>query len=233
MIELRSLSKRFRGELALDGLNLQANTGRIALLVCLRGDGPSAALKIAAGLLREDNGSVAFDRQPASQRQRRQLSAYLPRRIGFHPLLNARQILAFYARAYNASSQRIYGALAFWGLDASHSRLPTYKLSGMLRQRLGLAATSLSDSRMLLLDEPTLNLDDEWRDHMLAWLRQQANAGKTVLVASGQTGEWNKRADIAFSFEYGRADKRLDPRRLRRPMPPSKASEAATAQSRE
>lgn len=214
MIELRSLTKRFGDAYALDGLNLQARSGQIALLTGANGAGKSTALKIAAGVLRESDGAVAFDREAQSAAKRRRLSAYLPQGAGFHPRLNARQILAFYARSLGVPKQRVQSVLAYWGLDDAHARKPTLALSGGLRQRLGLAVLGLADCRFLLLDEPGLSLDPEWRLTMQVWLRQQADAGKTILVASHLTGEWNGKTDVCFLFKDGRADRRLDPNRL-------------------
>jgi ABC-type multidrug transport system ATPase subunit len=97
--------------------------------------------------------------------------------------------------------------------------VPTGKLSGGLRQRLALAVFSLADAPVILLDEPGLSLDPEWRQSLQQFLRHEAGRGRTVLVATHLLGEWERRADRCLLIERGRSQGELPPDQLREYFP--------------
>src|SRR5690606_1246690 len=89
------------------------------------------------------------------------------------------------------------------------------QLSGGLRQRLGLAALMLPEAQALILDEPGVSLDPEWRERMQRILLEEARGGRTVLVATHLLGEWEGRASRCIVCEQGRTAREIDPDRLR------------------
>src|SRR5690606_27641667 len=97
--------------------------------------------------------------------ERRARFGYLPQAVSFQPRLDAEALLRFYARALGAPAAAIQPALRRWGLEP-HASKRSSALSGGLRQRLGLAVLSLAPRSALLLDEPGLSLDAEWRQAM-------------------------------------------------------------------
>jgi len=214
MIELREIRKRLGGVEILRGFSLILEAGQIGLLLGPNGAGKTTALRIAVGSLAEDSGSVRADGARLSPAVRRQRFAYLPQGVGFHPKMDGRQILAFYARSLGLSASSIEPALRQWGL-VEHASKPTSALSGGLRQRLGLAVMSLRETDALLLDEPDISLDAEWRERMQQWLREQTVRGRSILVATHLLGEWEGRADRALLCQYGLARGEVDPAKLR------------------
>ena len=93
------------------------------------------------------------------------------------------------------------------------------RLSGGTRQRLALAVLSLPDAPVLVLDEPGLSLDPDWRRFLHAELRAAARRGATVLVATHLLGEWNGQADRCLVLEGGRVGRELPPARLLEAFP--------------
>lgn len=214
MIEFIDIWKRFGRLEILQGLSLQLETGELALLLGANGAGKTTMLKIAAGALAENSGQVRFEGKDLSPDQRRQTFAYLPQGVAFQPRLTGRQLLRFYARALGASSDRIDPALERWGL-IPHARKRSSELSGGLRQRLGLAILSLADMPVLLLDEPGLSLDAEWRERLQDWLKAEAERKKTIMVATHLLGEWEGRASRCFICRGGQIEGEISPSRLR------------------
>ena len=90
----------------------------------------------------------------------------------------------------------------------------TGRLSGGTRQRLALAVLSLPDAPVVVLDEPGLSLDPDWRRFLHAELRAAARRGATVLVATHLLGEWNGQADRCLALEAGRVGRELPSGRL-------------------
>jgi ABC-type multidrug transport system ATPase subunit len=94
------------------------------------------------------------------------------------------------------------------------ARVRTEKLSGGMRQLLGVAFLLLPDAPVLLLDEPGLSLDPGWRKWLQQKLRFEAERGKTVLVTTHLIAEWNDVADRCLLCRDGIIERELDPRNL-------------------
>ena len=93
------------------------------------------------------------------------------------------QVLRVYAGLSGVAKARCESMLELTGLTEA-ARMRTGKLSGGMRQRLGLALLLLADAPVLLLDEPGLSLDPAWRKRPQATLHFEAQRGKTVLVTA-------------------------------------------------
>ena len=214
MIEFAEVRKTLGRVEILRGFSLRLEAGQLGLLLGPNGSGKTTALRIAVGSLAEDGGEIRVATQPIAPEERRRRFAYLPQAVAFQPRLSARQLLRFYARALGLPADGLEPALREWGLEA-HADKPSAALSGGLRQRLGLAAISLRQADALLLDEPDVSLDAEWRERMQAWLREQASAGRAVLVATHLLAEWEGQADRAVLCQAGRVAREMDPRKLK------------------
>jgi ABC-type multidrug transport system ATPase subunit len=94
------------------------------------------------------------------------------------------------------------------------ARMRTEKLSGGMRQLLGLAFLLLADAPILLLDEPGLSLDPDWRKWLQQKLRFEAARGKTILVTTHLIAEWNDVADRCLFCRDGVIERELDPTNL-------------------
>jgi ABC-type multidrug transport system ATPase subunit len=109
-------------------------------------------------------------------------------------------------------------ALERWGLQ-EHLHETTAHLSGGLRQRLAIAVFALARAPVLVLDEPGLSLDPEWRSRLQVHLSAEASRGATVLVATHLLGEWEGKVDACVLLEAGRVSGALPPDRLRESFP--------------
>jgi ABC-type multidrug transport system ATPase subunit len=215
MITITGLTKTYGCRRVLDGLDLSAAAGQITLLVGANGCGKTTTLTQVCGLSSPDAGRITIgtaDLAVSPAAALAQLS-YLPQSPRFHPRLSAADILRFYARVRGLPLSRIAAVEARWGLGDARE-LPTSRLSGGTRQRLALAVLSLPDAPVLVLDEPGLSLDPDWRRFLQAELRAAARRGATVLVATHLLGEWNGQADRCFALEGGRVGRELPPARL-------------------
>lgn len=192
MITTRKLTKKYGRQTVLHGVSMELRAGEITLLTGSNGAGKTTTLRIIAGLTRPSSGEaevLGIDAVRARRRAQQNL-AFLPQGTGFHPRFSCRQILTFYARLRGLPAERIDAVLQLTGLeDESHKRVGA--LSGGLRQRLGFAILLMPDAPVLLLDEPGLSLDPEWRERLQSQLRDEAARGKTVLVTTHLLAEWS------------------------------------------
>jgi len=220
MIAARNIGKSFGTRRVLRGLTLTAHPSAVTLLVGANGAGKTTALRIMAGLADPDVGTVevaGFDLHRDRRSALGRLS-FLPQAPHFHPGLTGAQVAAFHARLRGRIPAAVDEALGRWGLLDS-SRVATGKLSGGMRQRLALAIVQLADAPVLLLDEPGLSLDPEWREELRNFLEQEAKRGRTILVATHLLGEWEGRADRCLLVVDGRSSGEIDPTQLRDAFP--------------
>ncbi len=216
MISVTALSKTYQRKTILDELHFEARAGEVTLLIGSNGAGKTTTLKVLAGVVRPDSGIALIGGINIVQRRAvaQRCLSFLPQDVAFDPRLNGRQLLRFYARLRGVKADRIGTVLELVGLeDEANQR--TAELSGGLRQRLGIAAMLLPDAPVLLLDEPGLSLDPLWRERLQRILRDEARAGKTVLVTTHLLAEWDGVSDRCLLCRDGAVQREIDPHHLR------------------
>jgi ABC-type multidrug transport system ATPase subunit len=220
MIDVIRLAKTYGRQRVLHDLSLSVRAGEVALLVGANGCGKSTTLRLLAGLSPADAGRMLVNghdvvSEPAAAQA---AMSFLPQSPRFHPRLTVAQILAFYARLRGLPPERVDTVLGRWGLG-EYRQVITGRLSGGTRQRLGLAVLDLPDAGVLMLDEPGLSLDPDWRRVLQHYLRAQAAGGRTVLVATHLLGEWEGQADRCLVLEGGQVEREVESTRLRQAFP--------------
>lgn len=215
MIRASNLVKSFGAHRVLDSESFEAVDGQITLLIGPNGAGKTTTMRLVATLARPDSGIVEIDGCSAQSdgHRYRSLMAFLPQSPAFHPRFTCRQILKFYAHLRGVPSARINEVIVQTGLEEVADK-PSGHLSGGLRQRLGLALLLLPDAPVLLLDEPGLSLDPEWRDRLQEILHEEARRGRTVLVTTHLLHEWNGEADVCLLCQDGKIHSGVDPHAL-------------------
>lgn len=215
MISAENLTKNFGRKAILRGISLRAKAKQITLMVGPNGAGKSTTIKVLAGLIRPNSGTAhvngfnIVEQRIAAQRS----IAYLPQRPSFHPKLTCLEVLRFYAGLRGVPAARCEAMLQLTGLgDVARAR--TEKLSGGMRQLLGVAFLLLADAPVLLLDEPGLSLDPGWRKWLQQKLRFEAESGKTILVTTHLIAEWNDVTDRCLLCRDGIIERELDPGNL-------------------
>jgi ABC-2 type transport system ATP-binding protein len=220
MILAREISKSFGSLSVLRGLDLAVEPGAITLMVGANGAGKTTTLRILAGISEADAGVVSIHGRDLKTQRAAALAhlSFLPQAPRFHPRLTTLQTAAFYGELRGRSRRESEAALDSWGvLEFAH--VPTGKLSGGLRQRLALAIFALANAPVLMLDEPGLSLDPEWRQSLQDFLVNEASHGRTILVATHLLGEWEGKADRCLLVEHGRSQGELPPDRIRELFP--------------
>jgi ABC-type multidrug transport system ATPase subunit len=220
MITIHQLRKRYGRHDVLDGLDLVARPGEVTLLVGANGCGKTTTLRVLCGLSKPDAGTVRVAGVDVAASRVAALAAvaFLPQSPRFHPRLTVGDILAFYASLRGLGPERVADVEARWALGDVRG-VATGRLSGGTRQRLALAVQALPDAPVLVLDEPGLSLDPDWRRFLHAELHAAARRGATVLVATHLLGEWEGHADRCLVLERGRVSRELPPSRLREAFP--------------
>jgi ABC-type multidrug transport system ATPase subunit len=204
MIDASNLHKSFGGAPVLRGASVSVEGGTVAALVGPNGSGKTTTLHVLAGLTTPDAGTatVAGVDVTANRTAAQERLAFLPQDVRFHDALTPRQVLHFYAGLRNNPPDRIDALLADVALTDAADQ-PCSTLSGGMRQRLGIAVLEGAGAPVLLLDEPALSLDPEWRTFLMDRLRTHADDGATVLMATHLLDVWTPIVDRVLRCEDG------------------------------
>jgi len=215
MISAREIVKNYGRKPVLRGISMQADPRQITLMVGPNGAGKSTTVKVLAGLIRPNSGTARVNGFDLVQQriEAQRSAAYLPQRPSFHPKLTCLEVLRFYAGLRGVPASRCEAMLQLTGLGDA-ARMRTEKLSGGMRQLLGVAFLLLADAPVLLLDEPGLSLDPGWRKWLQQKLRFEAERGKTILVTTHLIAEWNDVPDRCLLCRDGIIERELDPKSL-------------------
>ena len=189
-----ALSKRFAGVAAVDGLSFAVNRGEIFGLVGPDGAGKTTTMRMLAGVLPPDAGSIAVDGVDvvADPEEAKQHISYMPQRFGLYEDLTVDENIRFYADLFEVAAdlreERARRLLAASGMSEFRTRLAG-QLSGGMKQKLGLTCALVHTPKILLLDEPTTGVDpvsrrDFWR--ILYGLRED---GVTILITTAYLDE--------------------------------------------
>lgn len=189
MIKVTNLTKKFGSFTAVDNLSFEVAPGEAVALWGENGAGKTTVIRSLLGLYAAEgqlqiNG---FDVKKAGKKARAAVG-YVPQELAFYDDLSARDTLRFYADLKNVPAGRINDVLAEVGL-CEHQNKPVAALSGGMKQRLALAIALLADPPLLILDEPTSNLDTKARDDFIKLLLAQKERGKTLLFTSHRLEE--------------------------------------------
>jgi ABC-2 type transport system permease protein len=210
----RDLLKTFRRETgetirALDGVSLQVQPGTITALVGPDGAGKTTLLRLASGLMTADSGTLevlGIDVAANPQAVQDQLG-YMPQRFGLYEDLSVEENLNLYADLTGVTQaqrrERYPRLMEMTALSPFVGRLAG-KLSGGMKQKLGLACTLVRSPPLLLLDEPTVGVDPLSRRELWAIIQQLAREQNiTVLLSTAYLDE-AQRCDEAIVLHAGR-----------------------------
>ena len=189
---------------AVDDISFELAEGSALALWGVNGAGKTTVLKCLLGLLRcqGDLHLNGFDLTKDGRTARRHLG-YVPQELSFHNDLSVAESCRFYAKLKGISLARIPLVLEEVGLTGQE-RKAVGALSGGMKQRLALALALLADPPVLLLDEPTSNLDAATRDEFVALLVDLRRAGKTLLFTSHHREEVEALAEHVLVLQDGR-----------------------------
>lgn len=204
MITLRGLTKRHGDTVAVDGLTLDIEEGRVTGFLGPNGAGKSTTMRMILGLDRPTAGQALIDGKPYDARRHpvREVGSLLDAKA-LHPGRSARSHLVAQARSNGIPVRRVDEVLEVVGLAAVARRRAGAFSLGMY-QRLGIAGALLGDPRVLILDEPVNGLDPDGVRWVRELVRAHAAQGRTVFLSSHLMSEMQLTADRLVVIGKGR-----------------------------
>ncbi|MBK9121009.1 MAG: ABC transporter ATP-binding protein [Phycisphaerales bacterium] len=208
MIHAAGLRKSFGQLVAVADVSFDVHAGEIFGLLGPNGAGKSTTIHMLCGLLRPDAGTITVAGQSDPTRSDvRARIGIAPQSLSLYDQLTAEENLRFFGRLYGLAGatlrQRVDHALEFVELtDRRRSRVRTF--SGGMKRRLNLACALVHDPRVILLDEPTVGVDPQSRNHLFQRIEQLRAEGRTILYTTHYMEEAQRLCDRVAIIDHGK-----------------------------
>lgn len=206
MIHARDISKSFGETRAVTDLSFSVSGGEIFGIVGPDGAGKSTLLRMIAGILPPDSGSIEVGGVDVAGDpfMIKENLAYMPQRFGLYEDLTVEENIHFFGRVFGVSRREIReretGLYEFSRLGPFRDRLAG-KLSGGMKQKLGLACCLVHRPGLILLDEPTNGVDPVSRREFWKILYGLLAEGVTIVVSTAYLDEAERCNRVALMYE--------------------------------
>jgi ABC-type multidrug transport system ATPase subunit len=205
MIEVINLTKKYGKFIAIDSVSFSVEEGEVFALLGPNGSGKTTTLKSIVGLNIPHSGQVLINGLNVQKypREARRLVSFLPQRVSFPSCLTVREVVQFYGQLRGLTSEIADEALEQSSFDGFSDKLVS-EISGGMVQRLGLSIASLPESPILILDEPTANLDPQGVVRFREFVKAQRERNRTIVFSTHLLAEAEELADRVGIFVSGK-----------------------------
>ena len=188
-LKVENLCKSFGSIKAVDGISFEVNRGEVFGLLGPNGAGKSTTISMVSTLIPPTNGEVLFEGRNIFTKENslRQNLGVVPQDIALYPTLTGYENLSFWGNMYGLKGaglkKRINEVSEIIGLNGRiKDRVDKY--SGGMKRRLNIGAALLHKPELLIMDEPTVGIDPQSRNHILDTVLELNRQGMTIIYTS-------------------------------------------------
>ncbi|MFK9094044.1 ABC transporter ATP-binding protein [Bacillus salipaludis] len=209
LLEVNNLIKRYGDFLALDHITFSINEGEIFGLLGPNGAGKTTTISIISSLTQYDGGEVKFLGKEIKRHEMevKQELGIVPQEIALFEDLTAYENLDYFGRLYGLRGsllkERIEEALRFTGLTDRQKDRPK-GFSGGMKRRLNIACAILHHPKLIIMDEPTVGIDPQSRNHILQSIKELNKMGSTIIYTSHYMEEVEEICTRVAIVDHGR-----------------------------
>lgn len=203
------LVKNYGNNCAVDNLSFKVNEGEIFGLIGPNGAGKSTTINIITTLDEKTSGSVTIDGMDIGKDRDkiRRIIGSVPQEIAVYPYLTARENVEFFAALYGLKGKKLHEsaekALEFAGLLDKADMKPK-KMSGGMKRRLNIACGIAHEPKLIVMDEPTVGVDAQSREHIMNSIKKLRENGATIIYTSHYMHEVEEICDRVAIVDKGR-----------------------------
>nr|WP_077616156.1 ABC transporter ATP-binding protein [Caenibacillus caldisaponilyticus] len=189
MLQVIELKKSFGGKPVVKGVSFSVDKGEAFGLLGPNGAGKSTTISMICGLLKIDGGDVrvnglSIKKDPMAVKRK---IGIVPQDIALYPTMTAKENLVFWGKMYGLKGREAKAkadrVLADVGLsDRANDKIETF--SGGMKRRINIGAALMHDPELLIMDEPTVGIDPQSRNHILETVKRLNEQGMTVIYTS-------------------------------------------------
>ena len=208
IIEVKDLKKYYKEIKAVDGLSFSLFKGEILGFLGPNGAGKSTTISILSTILKHDEGEIRFfgtDIKDNKKRIKSQL-VIVPQELAIFEEISAYKNVEFFTSLYGLSGKELKNAvleaLKMVGLEDKKDSKPV-TFSGGMKRRLNIACAIAHKPKILILDEPTVGIDPQSRNHILESIRKLRDNGTTIIYTTHYMEEVEEIADRVIIMDSG------------------------------
>ncbi|MEK5240035.1 ABC transporter ATP-binding protein [Paenibacillus sp. FSL L8-0470] len=186
---LSNVVKRYDQKLTVDHVNLSIEEGEIFGLLGPNGAGKSTTISMICGLLKPDGGEIIIDglSVAAAPLEVKKRIGLVPQELALYETMTAEENVRFFGKLYGLRGkllkERVEEALEFTGLsDRTKDKPATF--SGGMKRRLNIACAIMHRPKLIIMDEPTVGIDPQSRNHILESVKTLNKLGSTIIYTS-------------------------------------------------
>lgn len=186
-IEIKNVTKRFSDKLVIDNVSLEIAKGEIFGLLGPNGAGKSTLINLIVGLLKMDKGEIFVEGCSISKEDLKAKAkmGLVPQEIALFESLTAKENLEYWGGLYGLRGallkQRINEAIEIAALQ-EHTKKPIKNYSGGMKRRLNIVAAMMHHPEILIMDEPTVGVDPQSRNHIFEVVKKMNKEYNTTII---------------------------------------------------
>ncbi len=208
LLEAKNLQKKYKHVHAVKGIDFHLNEGEILGFLGPNGAGKSVTISMISSLVPPTEGEILFKGESILKNPRplRQVLGVVPQEIALYPDLTGYENLSFFGRLYGLRGKelqkRITEVLEVIGLsERASEKVENY--SGGMKRRINIGAALLHRPQILIMDEPTVGIDPQSRNHILQTVKELNKQGMSILYTSHYMEEVEFLCDRIYILDSG------------------------------
>ncbi|WP_186579424.1 ABC transporter ATP-binding protein [Aquibacillus kalidii] len=189
MLEVKDLKKSYGKKAVVKNVSFTIEKGESFGLLGPNGAGKSTTISMICGLIPYDHGEVLVSNHSVKKSPMliKQKIGVVPQEIALYPTMSAKDNLLFWGKMYgltgSVAKKRAEEVLEFVGLkDRAKDRIETF--SGGMKRRINIGAALMHEPELLIMDEPTVGIDPQSRNHILETVKRLNEKGMTIIYTS-------------------------------------------------
>ena len=206
-LRVDALVKRFGEVSAVDGITLELLGGECLGLLGPNGAGKSTLIRSIVGRVVPDSGTIQVFGAPADSTAARNALGWIPQELALYPRLTCRENLQSFGRYHGLSGAPLEQAVARcldWSTLTDRADDLVKNLSGGMRRRLNMAAGLIHQPRLVLMDEPTVGVDPQSRNHIFEMIEKLRDGGMSIIYTTHYMEEAERLCDRVAIVDHGR-----------------------------
>ena len=187
ILQVKNLYKNYNDFEAIKGINLDINKGDIYGLLGPNGAGKSTLIKNICGIEKITSGKIIFEEKESDIDKYKMNIGLLPQDIAIYNDFTARENVSFFCSLYGYKGRelkkRVDKSLEFVGLLNMENK-KAGEFSGGMKRRLNMACSIAHNPKLIIMDEPTVGIDPQSRNHILESVKKLNEEGATIIYTS-------------------------------------------------
>lgn len=207
LLEVKKLYKEYGNSIAVDGVSFSINKGEIFGLLGPNGAGKSTTISMITGLVKNNGGETIFEEKEDKINKWKKNIGLVPQDFALYFDLTAEENIKYFCSLYGFKGEdlkkRVDNALEFVGLvDVRKKRADQF--SGGMKRRLNMACAIAHTPKLIIMDEPTVGIDPQSRNHILESVKKLRDKGATVIYTSHYMEEVDEICDKIAIMDHGK-----------------------------